>query len=96
MNLRANKVGAARKVLKSYTFSDGTTVPKGTSLGVPITHIQLDDTIYANAFEFKGFRFSELRDTDGESAKHHSSNTNTGFMHFGHGHHAWYVISFCN
>jgi len=76
--------------LTDYTFSDGTVVPKGTLLAVPAHPIQIDEIFYSNPDVFDGFRFSNLRASEGESAKHHSSNTGTEFLHFGHGMHAWY------
>lgn len=76
--------------MKSYTFADGTTIPKGVILATPILAIHTDDNYYPNAKEFDGFRFSKLREQEGESAKHHSSNTSSEYLHFGHGHHAWY------
>jgi hypothetical protein len=50
----------------------------------------MDEKTYPNALEFDGFRFSRMREQDGESAKHHSSNTSHDFLYFGHGQHAWY------
>jgi len=76
--------------MTDYTFSDGTVVRKGTLLAAPVSPIQFDETIYSNPDVFDGFRFSNLRAVEGESAKHHSSNTATEFLHFGHGMHAWY------
>jgi cytochrome P450 len=77
--------------MKSYTFADGTVVPKGVDIVAAAMAIHMDPTIYANPTEFDGFRFSRMREQDGESAKHHSSNTSLEYLHFGHGHHAWYV-----
>ena len=83
-------VGTTRLAIKTYTFSDGTTIPKGTLLAAPLPPIQSDETIYSNPDLFDGFRFSNLREREGESAKHHCSNTATEYLHFGHGQHAWY------
>jgi cytochrome P450 len=82
-------VGNVRQAMKPFRFSDGTIVPTGTRVAVPVAPIQKDESIYENANQFDGFRFSNLRERDGESAKHHVSNTNLEFLHFGHGHHAW-------
>jgi len=75
--------------MKPYTFADGTKIPKDVILIAAVRSIQMDDSIYENAHEFDGFRFSNMREREGESAKHHSSNTSPEFLHFGHGHHAW-------
>jgi cytochrome P450 len=83
-------VGGARKAMKPYTFLDGTTIPEGVIIVSPMAPIMRDDSIYENPNVFDGFRFSKLREREGESAKHHSSNTDVDFLAFGHGHHAWY------
>lgn len=82
-------VGGVRKAMKSFEFSDGTIIPKGAMVVAPVAPIHMDETIYDNASQFNGFRFSELRERDGGSARHHSSNTNSEFLHFGHGPHGW-------
>jgi cytochrome P450 len=87
-------VGTGRDVLgDGFTFSNGVYVPPGSQVGTTIYHIHTDENIYPNALEFDGFRFSRMRERDGESAKHHSSNTSHDFLYFGHGQHAWYAPS---
>ena len=81
-----------RKVLKPYTFADGLTLPPGETIVSPVVRIHMDDKFYDNPYEFDGFRFSKMREQNGESAKHHSVNTSTEFLTFGHGIHAWYCI----
>jgi cytochrome P450 len=78
-----------RRAAKPYTFSNGVTIPKGTYVGAPMWGIHMDDTIYENAKEFDGFRFSKLRENMGENAKFLAVNTNNEYLHFGHGIHAW-------
>ena len=75
--------------MKPFTFSDGTIIPKGSFIAAPVAPIQMDESIYDNANQFRGFRFSDLRKREGESARHHVSNTSLEFLHFGNGHHAW-------
>lgn len=83
------KVGAVRKAMRSHTFANGITIPKGKLVCAPLTSIHRDDDIYEAANEFDGFRFSRMREKKGENAKHHASNTNVDFLPFGHGRHAW-------
>lgn len=90
------KVGSIRKVMKPFTFSNGLTIPVGQFLAAPSGGIHADDAIYENAREFDGFRFSRMREAEGESAKHHSVNTGTQYLVFGHGKHAWFVRGFLN
>lgn len=75
--------------MKSFTFADGLKISRGESLASPSGAIHMDDSIYPNAHEFDGFRFSKMREAEGESAKHHSVNTSIDFLIFGHGEHAW-------
>jgi cytochrome P450 len=82
-------VGSARKVMKPFTFSDGTIIPKGSFVAAPIAQIHMDESIYDNANEFHGFRFNDLRKQEGESARHDATKTSPEFLHFGHGPHAW-------
>ena len=79
-----------RETMRPYTFANGFTLPKGELIAVPISSIHRDESIYQNATEFDGFRFSNLRELEGESSKYHCSKTGTEFLSFGHGHHAWY------
>jgi len=86
-------VGVRRKVLEPCTFSNGVTVPRGETLVVPTRALHMDNNLYENAEEFNGFRFSDMREREGESAKHHSVNTSPEFLAFGHAEHAWYFSS---
>jgi cytochrome P450 len=76
--------------MQPFTFSNGITISPGETLASPAAAVHLDDSIYENAKEFDGFRFSALRELDGDSAKTYSVNTGTEFLTFGHGEHAWY------
>ena len=88
--LNLTLVGNKRKVMNNYTFADGLTVPKGETLATPARAIHMDNEIYPDAHVFDGFRFSKMREQEGEQAKHHSVNTSTSFLAFGHGLHAWF------
>ena len=82
-------VGTGRKVMKKFTFSNGITVEPGEIVGTNIAALHMDESLYKNAREFDGFRFSRMRDKNGETAKYCSTNTNHEFLQFGHGKHAW-------
>lgn len=87
------KVGAPRKAVKTYTFRNGITIPKGTFVCAPLPSIHRDEDVYEDGEKFDGFRFSKLREQYGEKATYMASNTNPDFLQFGHGPHAWYTIS---
>ena len=76
--------------MKPFTFSNGLTVPKGVEIGVPTIPLQFDDTVYENPTQFDGFRFHRSREQAGESSKYHASTSSVNYVHFGHGHHAWF------
>ncbi|TFK50189.1 cytochrome P450 [Heliocybe sulcata] len=77
-----------RKVLKPYTFSDGTTVPVGVHVSAAVQCIHADEENYSDAEVFDGFRFAKLREEDGQSTKHQFVNTANNYLLFGRGRHA--------
>ncbi|KAF8844225.1 cytochrome P450 [Paxillus ammoniavirescens] len=81
-------VSLTRKAMKDFTFSDGTVVPKGTVLVAASQATHLDDNVYNNAGTFDAFRFADLREEDGEGAKHSYASNNSQYLAFGHGKHA--------
>ncbi|KAF9237109.1 cytochrome P450 [Melanogaster broomeanus] len=81
-------VSMSRKALKDFTFSDGTVIPKGAFVTVASTAMHHDNEFYENADMFDPFRFSNMRDEEGEGVKHHFVSTNPEYLTFGHGRHA--------
>ncbi|CCM00817.1 uncharacterized protein FIBRA_02859 [Fibroporia radiculosa] len=77
-----------RLALKDFTFSDGTFIPAGTFVAVPVRAIHYDEEIYPHATLFDPWRFSSMRDEDGEGTKHSAVSTSTEYILFGHGRHA--------
>lgn len=74
-----------RAVIKDFTFSDGTTVPKGSYVLAPMYAMYLDDTIYPDASTFDAFRFSKLRAQPGHESRHQFVTTSSTHINFGHG-----------
>ncbi|KAG6872887.1 hypothetical protein C0995_005592 [Termitomyces sp. Mi166 len=78
-----------RKVLKDFTFSDGTVVPKGHIIAVPNFAMHLDEEKYVNASVFDGFRFSKMRELQDEGfSKYQMVALSHDYIVFGHGRHA--------
>ncbi|KAI0783163.1 cytochrome P450 [Abortiporus biennis] len=77
-----------RKSLQDITLSDGTYIPKGTIMATPVFSTQTDEDTYTNPREFEPFRFSDMREMEGESMKHQFSRTSTEYIAFGYGRHA--------
>lgn len=63
-----NLATMTRKVLKDFTFSNGTTVPRGSRVCVASNAIHNDNEYYPNPDVFDGFRFAEV--STGESVNH--------------------------
>jgi len=76
--------------MKDFTFSDGTFIPKGTLVVVPSRCLHLDNEHYDNAHVFDPFRFSNVRDEEGDGTKYQFVSTSMEYLSFGHGKHAWY------
>lgn len=81
-----------RKVLKDFTFSDGTFVPAGNYISIASDALHHDEIHYPNPKEFRGFRFAEMREDEGEGFKYQAASLGLDRVTFGVGRHAWYVI----
>ena len=85
-------VGLNRLTLRPFTFSNGMTIPAGTTLALPVHSIHMDEEIYPNAQEFDGFRFLKLREKKGDDVletRHQLVNATAELLGFGCGRHAW-------
>lgn len=78
-----------RKTVKDVTMMDGTFIPKGTMVVTASDPAHFDENNYANASTFDPFRFSRMREGEGQATKHQFVNTAVDFLVFGHGKHAW-------
>ena len=88
---RALLASLTRKVMKDITLSDGTFLPKGTLVVAAAHSTHRDEVNYTDAETFDPFRFSKLREGEGEGLKHQFVNTSLDYISFGHGRHAWCV-----
>ncbi|KAI6016773.1 cytochrome P450 [Pisolithus microcarpus] len=77
-----------RKAMKDLTLSDGTFVPKGTHLCVPTCVVHRDSAVYDNPDVFNPFRFSQLSDDEGASARRQMVGITQDYFPFGFGKHA--------
>ena len=77
--------------MKDFTFSDGTTIPAGNLISVPLLPIHLDPEIYDNPKTFDGFRFEKMRREGGEDTKHKFASLHFDYLVFGNGRQAWCV-----
>ncbi|KAJ7717641.1 cytochrome P450 [Mycena maculata] len=81
-------VGLMRQALKDFSFSDGTTVPAGTLVGISVLAEHHSEANYTNGGVFDPFRFSRMREEAGEGIKHQMVAPAPDFLTFGLGRHA--------
>ncbi|KAJ7577379.1 cytochrome P450 [Mycena floridula] len=77
-----------RKVLRDFTFSDGTCIPAGNNISVAGSPMHFDQEIYPNPADFDSVRFARMRAQEGEALRHQTVSTSSTFVMFGHGRHA--------
>ena len=82
----------SRKALKDFMFSDGTFIPKGTSVAAATLSLHHDKNFYDNPDVFEPFRFADILEEDGKGPKHQFASTSTEYLPFGHGRYAWYGL----
>ncbi|KAJ3765059.1 cytochrome P450 [Lentinula raphanica] len=78
-------VNMFRKVLRDFTFSNGTVVPAGAIVSVALLGMHHDDALYEDPEEMKAFRFSDMRSKEGEGLKHQMVGTDPAYILFGSG-----------
>lgn len=79
----------SRMALKEFTFSDGTYIPKGAMVSAAARAPHHDEDVYADSDTFDAFRFSNIRDQSGQGTTNQFVATNSNYIPFGHGRHAW-------
>ena len=80
-------VGISRLAMKDFTFSDGTVIPRGTSLSVSLHNIHFNDKVYEDPLKFDGFRFSKMRQLEGSGKKAGFVSSSSDHIAFGYGRH---------
>ncbi|KAI1176099.1 cytochrome p450 monooxygenase [Nemania sp. FL0916] len=78
-------VSVNRMVLSPVKLSDGTILPKNTSIAVAADAVARDPRIWGNPSEFDGFRFEKLRKTPADDNKYQFTSINEESLSFGHG-----------
>ena len=78
-----------RKALTDLKFTDGTVIPAGTTIVAAAASTHMDEEFYEDPEIFNPWRFSDMRQEDGEGTKHQFVSTSVDYVSFGHGKHAW-------
>ena len=71
--------------VNDFTFSDGTTIPRGTLISAFAPDAHLNDKVYEDPLKFDGFRFSKMR--EGSAKKVGMVSSSPDHLSFGHGRH---------
>ncbi|KAG6865152.1 hypothetical protein C0991_004835 [Blastosporella zonata] len=75
-----------RVVRQPFTFSDGTVIPAGSTVGVAGYSAHMNETSYEDPHTFQPFRFVNKREETGRKVD--MVSTSTDFLSFGHGLHS--------
>jgi cytochrome P450 len=80
-----------RLALRPFTFSNGVTIPAGTLVSIPASAVHTDERTFSNPDEFEGFRFSELRESEGDAmtGRHQTVSVSSEQLASGLGRHTW-------
>ena len=71
--------------MQDFTLSDGIHLPRGTRFSMASAHISNDPAFTTNPEFFDGFRYSNERQSSGQSFPHQFASTDKRNLHFGHG-----------
>ncbi|KAF7192020.1 Cytochrome P450 monooxygenase [Pseudocercospora fuligena] len=82
-----SNIAMGRVAKKRITFSDGTTIPKGSMVQV-LNDGLWDSDFYENPKKFDPWRYLKMRERAGEHNKHQFVTTSADNMYFGHGKYA--------
>ncbi|KAL1859173.1 hypothetical protein Plec18167_007445 [Paecilomyces lecythidis] len=83
-----NLMTMRRLALKDFTLSDGTHIPKGTVIAMPLYETCHDPELYPDPETFDGFRFYNLRQEVDNTNRLQYTSTASDYPIFGHGKHA--------
>ncbi|KAL8917290.1 MAG: hypothetical protein Q9172_005916 [Xanthocarpia lactea] len=71
-----------------HVLSDGTILPKGAHICMPVNAIQMDPEVTTDPEVFDGLRYYKQRQNPGEGHLHQFATTEKNLLNFGHGRYA--------
>jgi cytochrome P450 len=74
-----------RVMQRDHILSDGTKLPKGAHVAMPVNAIQNDAEVLEGSSDFDPFRYSKLRENPQRSHLHQFATTDATHLNFGHG-----------
>ncbi|KAF7337643.1 Ent-kaurene oxidase [Mycena sanguinolenta] len=81
-------IGLNRVLIKPASLVDGTVVPSGYNITIPLKPIHFDENVYPEPYKFDCFRFSKLRASEHSDVKYGFTTVEKDFVPFGLGKHA--------
>lgn len=74
-----------------FDLLDGTHLPKGTWLGVPVEAVHMDERFYDGPDEYDPFRFARMREKEGavEGNKIDATGVSDRFLPWSYGRYVW-------
>jgi cytochrome P450 len=81
-------LGLNRRTVKPAVMMDGTVVPPGYGVVIPLKLIHFDENVYPEPYKFDCFRFSNLRKSEDSDVKYGFTTVEKDFVPFGLGKHA--------
>lgn len=77
-----------RVIQQNHVLSDGTFLPNGSHICMPVNAIQNDPEVTPNPETFDGLRYYKYRQKQGEGHLHQFATTEKNLLNFGHGKYA--------
>jgi cytochrome P450 len=77
-----------RIMQSDFVLQDGTLLPRGAHVTMPVNEIQNDEAVTSNPHMFEPMRYYNMRQQDGESHLHQFATTEDNILNFGHGKYA--------
>lgn len=76
-----------RKVVprEGFQFSVGPRIPQGTLVAISADRVNTDPNIYSEPFKFDAYRFSRMREQQGQEYKHQHVSTSQIELNFSYG-----------
>jgi cytochrome P450 len=81
-----------RIALKDFKFFDGTVLPAGTFISVPLYATLHDESTYSNPFKFDPNRFLSSNNHGSDGTRTQMVTSSMDYLSWGLGKHAWCVL----
>ncbi|KAF2704104.1 cytochrome P450 monooxygenase-like protein [Pleomassaria siparia CBS 279.74] len=77
-----------RIMQQDFVLQDGTVLPRGSHITMPVNEIQNDSTVTSNPQRFDPLRYYNMRKEPNQGHLHQFATTEESILNFGHGKHA--------